>query len=179
MKITKTFIQDLLIIENDIYGDERGWFTEVLSNMKFEHFGLNFNIKQANHSFSKSRGTLRGLHYQNPPYDQAKLVRVLKGKIFDVAVDLRKNSDTYLKWFSIELSEENKLLLLIPKGFAHGFLTLVDNTEIEYFCDNTYNKEADAGVRYDDEALNVSWPSMTYILSEKDRNLPLLKMIKD
>lgn len=172
MKVTKTFIQDLYIIENDVFHDDRGWFSEVYSNMKFEIQNLDFSFKQLNHSYSKLKGTLRGLHFQKPPYEQAKLVRVLKGRILDVAVDLRESSATYLKWFSIELSDLNKLQILIPKGFAHGFISLEDNTEIEYFCDNYYNKEADAGIRFDDEFINIQWPKMEYIISEKDKNLP-------
>lgn len=180
MKIIKTFIQDLLIIEPTILEDARGFFYESYNQQKFAEQGLNYNFVQDNHSKS-SYGVLRGLHYQQNPYAQTKLVRVTQGKVLDVAVDLRKNSPTYLKYFSIELSAENKKQLLIPRGFAHGFIVLSETCEFLYKCDNFYNKEADGGILYNDKALNIDWivPKDKIIISEKDANLPTIENVQN
>ncbi|MFB3389182.1 dTDP-4-dehydrorhamnose 3,5-epimerase [Flavobacterium sp. LAR06] len=175
MKIEKTFINDLIIIEPSVIGDERGFFFEAYNKKKFRDFGIELNFVQDNQSFSK-KGTLRGLHYQNPPFAQAKLIRVLEGEIIDVAVDLRKESPTYGKSFSIVLSGENKKQLLVPQGFAHGFSVLSENASVLYKCDEFYNKDSEGGIKYDDPSLNIDWGINLEeaIVSEKDQILPLI-----
>ncbi|MCR1809491.1 dTDP-4-dehydrorhamnose 3,5-epimerase, partial [Haploplasma modicum] len=143
MKKIETGINDLFIIEPNVFGDNRGWFTESYNKESFKKIGINIDFIQDNHSYSKEKGVLRGLHLQTNPKAQTKLVRCTKGKILDVAVDLRRNSPTYLKHFAVELSEENKLQLLIPKGFAHGFVTLTSDVEVQYKVDEYYSKEHD------------------------------------
>ena len=158
----------MLIIEPEIFEDDRGWFAKTFDNE-------NFNIVEENRSFSEKAGTLRGLHFQNNPHNQAKLIRCLKGSLLDIAVDLRKNSPTYKKWVAVELSEENMKSMFIPKGFAHGFLTLEDNTEIEYKVDESYYKRLDRNVRYDDPELKIKWKIKNPIMSDRDKEAPLLK----
>ena len=157
MQKIETGIDGLFVIEPKFFGDNRGWFMESWSKRKFEELGINCEFVQDNHSFSEKEGTLRGLHFQKGEYSQAKLVRVLRGKVYDVAVDLRKDSQTFLKWFGVELSAENKKELFIPRGFAHGFLTLTDNVEFAYKADNYYNKESEGAVFYSDEIIGVDW----------------------
>jgi len=175
MNILKTDIEGILIIEPSVFGDHRGWFTETYSKEKFNEFGIDIDFVQDNHSMSAQKGTLRGLHFQNNPMAQTKLVRCTKGKIFDVVVDLRKGSSTYKKWLGIELSEENKKQTLIPKGFAHGFLTLVDDVEVQYKVDEYYSPECDRSIRFDDPEIAVEWEIDKPIISEKDLKAPLLK----
>jgi dTDP-4-dehydrorhamnose reductase/dTDP-4-dehydrorhamnose 3,5-epimerase len=165
----------LVIIEPSVFRDHRGWFVESYSIEKFEKLNLKVSFLQDNHSLSLSKGVLRGLHFQNNPKPQAKLVRCTHGKIYDVAVDLRKSSPTYLKWFGIELTKDNHLMLLIPHGFAHGFLTLEDNCEVQYKVDNYYDKSLDHSIHYKDPILGINWPLKDVILSDKDMNAPLLK----
>lgn len=174
MIFTKTFIEGLLIIEPDVFGDNRGWFSESYNSEKFANNNVHIVFQQDNHSFSKQRGVLRGLHFQNNPKAQTKLVRCTRGKIWDVAVDLRKNSSTYLKWFGVELSEDNHKMLLIPQGFAHGFVTLTDNSEVQYKVDNLYSKQHDRSIRFDDKQIGIEWPIDNPILSDKDINAPYL-----
>ena len=140
MKVIETEIPGVLIIETDVFGDHRGYFTETYSKPKYEKLGITVDFVQDNMSFSGQKGTLRGLHWQNPPYAQSKLVSCTKGKVIDVAVDIRKGSPTYGKWVSVELSAENHRQFFIPQGFAHGFLTLTDDVEFRYKVDNVYNK---------------------------------------
>lgn len=176
MQVKKTDIEDVLIIEPQVFGDHRGWFCETYSKVKFEQNGINIDFVQDNSSFSAQKGTLRGLHFQLSPKAQTKLLRCTKGAIIDVAVDLRKDSNTYKKWVAVELSEENKKQLLIPKGFAHGFITLVDNVEVNYKVDEFYSKEHDRSIKFDDPEIGVIWGSITNpILSDKDLQAPLLK----
>jgi dTDP-4-dehydrorhamnose reductase/dTDP-4-dehydrorhamnose 3,5-epimerase len=175
MDITKTKIDDVLILEPRVFGDHRGWFTETYSKIKFQELGIDIEFVQDNHSMSAQKGTLRGLHFQTNPKAQTKLVRCTKGKILDVAVDLRKGSSTYKQWVGIELSEDNKKQLLIPKGFAHGFLTLTDNVEVQYKVDEYYAPECDRSIRFDDPEIGVDWEIENPILSEKDLKAPLLK----
>lgn len=174
MRIIQTEIEDILIIEPRVFGDNRGWFTESYSKKKYEDNGIDIEFIQDNHSFSARKGTLRGLHFQTNPKAQTKLVRCTKGKILDVAVDLRKSSATYKKWISVVLSEENKKQLLIPKGFAHGFLTLTDDVEIQYKVDEYYSPECDRSIKFDDPEIGVDWGINNPILSEKDLNAPTL-----
>lgn len=175
MNITKTKIEDVLIIEPRIFDDNRGWFTENYSRQKLKDNGIDMEFVQDNHSMSTEKGTLRGLHFQTNPKAQVKLVRCTKGKIFDVAVDLRKGSSTYKKWVGVELSEGNKMQLLIPKGFAHGFVTLTDNAEVQYKVDEYYDPKCDRSIRFDDPDIGVDWGIIDPILSDKDINAPLLK----
>lgn len=174
MKVIKTDIEDVVIIEPQVFGDNRGWFTESWSQRKMEEAGLFYNFVQDNHSFSAVKGTLRGLHFQKGEASQAKLVRCVRGAVLDVAVDLRKNSKTYKKWVSCVLSEENKRQFLIPRGFAHGFLTLTDNVEFLYKADNYYNFEADRNIIWNDKELNIDWGIENPILSPKDAKAPKL-----
>ncbi|MGI6084167.1 MAG: dTDP-4-dehydrorhamnose 3,5-epimerase [Acetivibrionales bacterium] len=175
MKILTTNIKGLLIIEPQIFGDHRGWFFESYSKIKLKEQNLECDFVQDNHSFSAQKGTLRGLHFQINPKAQAKLVRCTRGAILDVAVDLRKGSPTYKQWLSIELSAENKKQFFIPKGFAHGFLTLTDDVEVQYKTDEYYSPECDRSIAYNDTELNVQWGIDKPILSDKDKNAPLLK----
>jgi len=175
MNIINTDIEGVYIFEPKVFGDNRGWFMETFSNKTLETLGLNINFIQDNQSFSAQKGTLRGLHFQLNPKAQTKLIRCTKGKILDVAVDIRKGSPTYKKWVSVELSEENKRQLLIPKGFAHGFLTLTDDVEVQYKVDEYYAPECDRSIRFDDKEINVDWEIDNPILSAKDINAPLLK----
>lgn len=179
MKVIKTKLDGVVIIEPDVFGDHRGYFMETYSKRKYEEIGISVDFVQDNMSFSAQKGTLRGLHWQNAPMAQSKLVSCTRGKVIDVAVDIRKDSPTYGEWVSVELSEENKRQFFIPQGFAHGFLTLTDNVEFRYKVDNFYSKEHDRGIRYDDPIANVDWGSLLNgiepILSEKDKNGPTLK----
>ncbi len=175
MNIMKTDIDDVLIIEPEIFGDYRGWFIETYSKAKFKEFGIDTNFVQDNHSMSAKKGTLRGLHFQVNPKSQAKLIRCTKGKILDVVVDLRKGSSTYKHWIAVELSESNKKQLMVPKGFAHGFLTLTDDVEVQYKVDEYYAPECDRSIRFDDPEIGIDWGIKDPILSEKDLKAPLFK----
>ena len=173
MNIEKTAIQDLILITPTVFNDARGYFFEAFNQEKFHQNGMHYTFMQDNQSFSQ-KGTLRGLHYQNPPFAQTKLVRVLQGEIIDVAVDLRKDSPTYGQHFSVVLSAENKKQLLIPQGFAHGFSVLSETAEVLYKCDQYYNKQSEGGIRFDDSALEIDWgiDLKNAIVSEKDQILP-------
>lgn len=175
MKVEKTSIEGLLVITPKVFKDSRGWFTETYSSKKLLEKGIKLNFVQDNHSLSATKGILRGLHFQNEPKAQTKLVRCTKGKILDVAVDLRKSSKTYKQWFSVELSEDNYKQLLVPKGFAHGFVTLTDYVEVQYKVDEYYSPQHDRSIRYDDPELVIDWGVVDPILSEKDKNALLLK----
>jgi dTDP-4-dehydrorhamnose 3,5-epimerase len=174
MKLIETGIKDLYIIEPTIYEDKRGYFYESYNKRLFEENSLNYDFVQDNQSKS-SYGVIRGLHYQLKPYAQAKLVRVLRGRVLDVVVDLRKDSDTFGKTFSVELSEDNHRQFLIPRGFAHGFSVLSNEAVFFYKCDNYYNKDAERGIIYNDVKLSIDWkiPEDKVIVSPKDlKNLP-------
>lgn len=179
MRFIPTEIKDIIIIEPDVFGDHRGWFMETYNEEVFIDHGIHSRFVQDNMSFSAKKGTLRGLHYQCYPYSQAKLIRCTKGAVIDIAVDIRKGSPTYGKWVSYELSAENKRMLFIPRGFAHGFLTITDDVEFQYKCDSIYNKASEGSIRYDDKTVNVNWEyllsDMEPILSEKDKNAPSLE----
>ena len=175
MNIVSTELPGVFIIEPRVFGDHRGWFMETYSEKAFAECGLHYTFVQDNQSFTAQRGTLRGLHFQNGVAVQAKLVRVTHGAVLDVAVDIRKGSPTYLKWVSVELSADNKRQLLIPRGFAHGFLTLSDDTEFCYKVDNLYNAGLDRGIRFDDPAVGVDWGLEDPVLSDKDKSAPLLQ----
>ncbi|WP_456867488.1 dTDP-4-dehydrorhamnose 3,5-epimerase [Galbibacter sp. BG1] len=177
MKITETKLKGCFIIEPRLFQDERGYFFESFNKNQFkEAIGEEVNFVQDNQSLSK-RGAVRALHYQVGAYAQAKLVRVLQGKVLDVAVDIRKDSATFGEHVVLELSAENKKQLFIPRGFAHGFVALSETAEFFYKCDNFYNKEAEGGIIYNDKTLNIDWqiPDSEVVLSEKDRQLPSFK----
>mgnify|MGYP000960074123 FL=1 len=174
MKVDETPIEGLLIIQPDVYFDERGYFLETYNKEKWKELGINFDFMQDNQSQS-SEGVLRGLHFQNPPYAQGKLVSVIAGAVIDIAVDLRKKSKTYGSYFALELSEQNKTIFWIPPGFAHGFVSLQDNTIFSYKCTQVYNKQSEASIHWDDTDLAIDWKIQNPIISEKDRNAPFFK----
>ena len=193
MNVIKTAIEGLLIIEPDVFGDERGFFVETYNVPRYQDSGIGETFVQDNLSQSK-KGVLRGLHYQAPPFAQGKLVQVLQGKVFDVAVDIRFGSPTFGQYVAVELSAENKKQFWIPAGFAHGFLALEDDTLFAYKCTNVYAKEHDRGVRWNDPAIGIEWPRLhpptggsmvdkgaidEYIISEKDQKHPLLADIHE
>lgn len=176
MNFLATKLNGVYILEPSIHGDHRGWFMESYSDEQFKKAGLELNFVQDNHSFSASKGTLRGLHYQLSPKAQTKLVRCTKGAIYDVAVDIRKESPTFGEWFGLELSAENKKQLLVPKGFAHGFMTITNDVEVQYKVDELYSPEYDRGIIWNDPEIGINWPiDIQPILSEKDKGAPVLK----
>jgi len=175
-QIRTTPIDGLLVIEPKVFADERGFFMESFKASDFAAFGITQDFVQDNHSKSR-KGVIRGLHFQRAPYAQGKLVRVTRGRAWDVAVDLRKGSLTFGTWYAVELSADNHLLFWIPEGFAHGFLALEDDTELLYKCTAEYNQTSDGGIRWDDPDIDVAWPQIGVppLLSTKDAVLPLLK----
>ena len=170
MNIIETGIKDLVIIEPRVFPDARGYFFESFSQLNLEKAGIKTNFVQDNQSKS-TYGVIRGLHFQKPPHAQTKLVRALQGTIYDVAVDLRKDSETYGKWFGCELSEENKRQLLVPKGFAHGFSVLSETAVVFYKCDDFYHPECEQGIMFYDETLQIDWKVdlSKVIISDKDK----------
>lgn len=175
MNLIKTKLKDAYILEPKVYGDHRGFFMETYNTKLLEEQGYYFNFVQDNHALSKESGVLRGLHYQLDPFAQTKLVRVTKGAVYDVIVDIREDSPTFGQWEGFILSEDNKRQLLVPQGFAHGYCTLVENTEFLYKVDNYYSPEHDRGIAWNDPYLNIDWPTSNPILSEKDTKHPKLK----
>lgn len=175
MKIIETPIPGLLIIEPRVFADERGYFFESFSETKFKEYGLNTRFVQDNESKSH-HGVIRGLHYQLEPYAQTKLIRVVRGTVYDVAVDLRKGSPTFGQWYGLEVSATNKRQFYIPKGFAHGFSVLSEYAIFSYKCDAFYNPASERGIRFDDPALGIDWKldSSVAVISDKDRENPLL-----
>ncbi len=174
MKITTNQINGILIIEPQIFKDSRGYFFESYNEEKFNKAGIEAKFVQDNQSLSQ-KGAIRGMHFQAPPYEQGKLVRVAQGAVMDVVVDIRKNSPTYGKSFNIILSAENQLMFWIPPGFAHGFETLIDNTLFLYKCTNGYNKASEGGLFWNDPTLEIKWQTAEPIVSDKDQILPSLK----
>jgi dTDP-4-dehydrorhamnose 3,5-epimerase len=168
MEIVTTKLENLLIITPEVFKDNRGLFYEVYSEKKFIDVGIKVKFVQDNHSLSIQKNIIRGLHFQTPPFSQAKLVRVTKGAVFDVVVDLRKQSKTFGQWQGFELTEDNFSMLFIPKGFAHGYCTLEQNTEFLYKTDNFYAPDFEGAIRWDDPDLNISWPVTDPVLSKKD-----------
>ena len=176
MKVTKTDIEGVLIIEPRLFNDARGYFFESYNRKNYEEAGITADFVQDNESCS-TRGVMRGLHFQRPPYAQAKLVRCVKGKVLDVAVDIRKGSPTYGQHVAVEFSEKNHRQFFIPRGFAHGFAVLSDTAVFQYKCDNYYHPEADGGISIQDDTLGIDWQidPTEALLSEKDTKHPLLK----
>lgn len=175
MKLVPTSVEGAVVIEPDVFGDNRGWFYESYSKPKLEALGITDEFVQDNRSYTASKGTIRGLHCQKQPMTQAKLLTCTRGEIMDVAVDIREGSPTYLKWTSVILSGENKKLFYIPEGFLHGFVTLTDDVEVLYKVNRVYSPENDRSIRFDDESIGVEWGIESPVLSQKDSTAPLLK----
>ena len=173
MNIIKTKFEDAVLLEPKVFGDHRGFFTESYNKEIFKKNGIDMNFIQDNHSLSQQPGTLRGMHYQLNDKAQTKLVRVTRGAIYDVIVDIRKGSPTYGEWQGFILSADNKRQLLVPKGFAHGFCTIVENTEVQYKVDELYSLEHDRGIAWNDPALNIDWPFNNPVLRTKIQNIQL------
>ena len=178
MTVKETAIEGAKIVEPQVFRDARGYFCETYNQERYNAAGIDACFVQDNESFSM-KGVVRGLHWQAAPHTQAKLVRVIRGAVWDVVVDIRKGSPTYGKWVSCELSAENKRMFYLPKGMAHGFLTITDDVEFQYKCDELYNKESEGGIRYDDKTINVDWGTLLNgiepVLSEKDKVAPDLE----
>jgi dTDP-4-dehydrorhamnose 3,5-epimerase len=172
MKVFPTKFSDSFLIQPDVHKDHRGFFMESFCQYWFKEKNIDVNFIQDNHSLSADKGVLRGLHFQLPPRTQTKLIRVIHGAVFDVIVDLRKESPTYRQWQSFELSNANELMLFIPKGFAHGFCTIMPNTEFMYKVDEYYSPEHEGGIQWNDPLLNIPWPIAKPILSERDKKWP-------
>lgn len=170
----KTKLDGVFLIERKQFIDERGSFSEIFKKSDFILNNIKYDFLQDNISIS-NKNVLRGLHFQKSPYMQGKFVNILKGKVYDVIVDIRKNSNTFMKWEGFYLSDKNNLGLFIPPGFAHGFVCLSNNTIFHYKCTEEYNKDLDIGIRWNDKDINIKWPVQNPILSEKDKNLPFLK----
>ena len=174
MNLMKTKLEGVYILEPRVFGDERGWFMETYSKIKTPEIAA-CDFVQDNHSYSKEKGILRGIHFQNGEHAQSKLVRCIRGAVLDVAVDLRKGSPTYMQWEAVELSAENKRQLFIPRGFGHGFLTLTEDVEFVYKTDNYYNYESDRSIIWNDPDIGVDWGTENPVLSEKDSSAPRLR----
>ena len=173
-----TKLKGAYLIEIESKKDKRGFFARTFCQRDFKKQGLSFDIVQSSISYNKEKGTLRGMHYQITPYGEEKLVSCLRGAIYDVIIDLRKNSPTYYQWLAVELTSQNNRMLYIPKGFAHGFQTLVDNSEIFYQMSEYYNPDSSRGFRFDDPTIDISWPTKLTVISQKDKELPLFENIQ-
>lgn len=172
MRYTETRLLGAYVIEPELSADERGFFARTWCQKEFSERGLNPRVVQCSVSFNHWRGTLRGMHWQRPPYQEAKLVRCIRGAVHDVIIDLREGSATRCQWFGVELSEANRRSLYVPEGFAHGFVTLEDRTEVFYQISEFHHSQAATGVRWDDPAFGIQWPVEVRIVSEKDRSYP-------
>jgi dTDP-4-dehydrorhamnose 3,5-epimerase len=173
MVFKETRLKGAFIIELEKIIDSRGFFSRAWCQKEFEANGLNPNVVQCNLSFNTSKGTLRGMHYQIAPHEEAKIVRCIRGKVYDVIIDLRPKSPTYLQWIGVELSSENRKMLYVPENFAHGYLTLADNTELFYQVSHFYSPESESGIRWNDVTVNIKWPQTNgLIITDKDKNWP-------
>ena len=172
MTFTETALPGAFVIEPELIKDERGFFSRIWSEKEFAEHGLESRLVQCNASFNLTKGTLRGMHYQLPPYAQAKLVWCLRGSIYDVIIDLRRDSPTFRKWVAVDLSSSNRLMLYVPKGLAHGFQTLEDNTEVFYQISEVYAPESASGVRWNDPAFSITWPADPRTIIDRDQNYP-------
>jgi len=177
MKFTTTELDGVFLISPDVHGDHRGFFLESYTSKEMEAHGLPVNFVQDNHARSLVKGVLRGMHFQKPPFAQSKFVRVTRGAVYDVVIDMRKSSCSFGKWAGFTLTEENHDMLFVPKGFAHGYCTLTDDTEFMYKVDAYYAPAHDAGIRWNDPDIAIKWPVESPVLSDKDNKLPLLKDI--
>ncbi len=172
---TETPLRGVYVIEPNAFVDHRGFFARMFCSEELKEHGLKYDLVQANHSGSRRKGTIRGMHYQLPPHAETKIVKCVKGRVYDVVIDVRKNSPTFLQWYGIELNMENKKQLYIPEGFAHGFQALEDDAEIIYLVTAFYTMEFERGVRFNDAAIGIEWPlKENIIISEKDNNIPLI-----
>jgi dTDP-4-dehydrorhamnose 3,5-epimerase len=178
MEFVETPLKGLYILKSDIKRDGRGLFTRTFCKKEFQKINFSSEFVQFNHSFNFEKGTLRGIHYQIPPFSESKLIRCIQGRVFDVAVDIRQGSPTFLQYFSVELSEENMYSILIPVGFAHGFQTLEANSALIYHHTQYFTQHADAGFRYDDPLVDIKWPLTPTNVSEKDMNFTNLNHFK-
>ncbi len=174
MKFEETSLHGSFIVHIDYINDDRGWFARTFCKDEFRKIGHTKEWVQMNHSFTKETGTIRGMHFQKLPFSEIKLVRCIAGKVFDVIIDLRKNSETFLKWFGVELSSENKKMIYIPEGFAHGFQTLTGDCQLLYNHSEYYIPGMEDGIKYDDERISISWPLIVKDISERDLNHPML-----
>jgi dTDP-4-dehydrorhamnose 3,5-epimerase len=172
MIFTETKLKGAYIIELEPIIDQRGFFARSFCQKEFEQHGIRMNIAQCNISYNKEKGTLRGMHYQAAPHEEAKIVSCIRGLIYDVIIDLRKDSSTYREWIAVELSEAHYKMLYVPKGFAHGFLTLEDNTEVFYHMSEFYAPGFGQGVRWNDPTFGITWPGEANIISDQDRSYP-------
>jgi dTDP-4-dehydrorhamnose 3,5-epimerase len=173
MIFNKTELEDAYIIELQEFNDERGFFARAFCEKEFKDHGIDFRVVQANTSYSSKKHTLRGMHYQEKPHQEAKLIKCTKGAIYDVIIDMRPDSPTFKKWAGVELTEQNRKMIYVPEGFAHGFLTLEDDTEVYYPVTESYTPGAEKGIRWDDPAFNIDWPAKAAIISAKDKSWPL------
>ncbi len=176
MTFNETELPGVWLITPEAHGDRRGFFMRIFDEKELKEHGIDFSVVQANRSMSGTKGTVRGMHYQADPHGEGKIIQCVRGKVFDVAVDVRKDSPTYLKWFGTELSDENNNMFYIPTGFAHGFQTLSDDAELLYFMSSEYVPEAATGVRYNDPVIGIEWPMEPKELSERDQEWPLLEV---
>lgn len=174
MIFTETILKGSYEITLTPHGDSRGWFARTYCKKEFEQVGHQQEWVQLNHSFSSQKGTVRGMHFQQAPFTEIKMLRCIAGSVYDVIIDLRKDSPTFLKWFGTELSAQNKKMLYIPAGFAHGFQTLTDDAELIYHHTEFYTPSAEAGIRYNDNAINIAWPLAVSEISERDTGHPLI-----
>ena len=175
MKFSKTKINGAYLIELEKIEDERGFFARTWDSQLFKEFGLNNNINQCSISLTKKKGTIRGIHFQISPHEESKLVRCVQGKIFDVIVDLRSNSETFLQWYGVELSAENANSIYVPEGVAHGFQTLEDDSVMLYQISEFFHENSTRGIKWDDPKLSIVWPLKKTVISNRDNNLPYLK----
>jgi dTDP-4-dehydrorhamnose 3,5-epimerase len=175
MKFTETKLKGSFVIDLDVFSDERGWFARTYCEKEFASIGHDKEWVQMNHSFTLEKGAIRGMHFQVSEHKEIKLVRCIAGGVYDVIVDLRKNSPTFMQWIAAELSAQNKRMLYIPEGFAHGFQTLTGNTELIYHHSNFYNPKHERGVRYNDIQLKINWPLKATTISARDRNHPSIE----
>lgn len=174
MTFTPTSLQDSFVIDLNVFKDERGWFARTYCKDEFAQIGHSAEWVQMNHSFTTMKGTIRGMHFQLPPFEEIKMVRCISGAVYDVIIDLRKDSETFLQYFGTELSAENRKMLYIPKGFAHGFQTLSENAELIYHHSQFYKPGVESGIRYDDPAIGIQWPLQAVNVSERDLNHSLI-----
>lgn len=173
MRFTKTKFEGLFIIEIDQFDDKRGYLSKFFDKETFEKNGIKFSLTQVKYTYTKQKGTIRGIHFQSKPFEEDKIVHCTKGEIFEVAINLRKSSKTFGKWFGMTFSEKDKISLLVPKGFAHGYQTLTNNCDVLYLMSGKFSKPNNIGFRWDDPSFNITWPLKPTVIAKKDRQWPL------